>query len=128
MLFWLGSPEVITGPRVAIVGTRRCTGTGAGVARELGRDLTAAGVAVVSGLAAGIDGAAHRGALDDGHVPPIGVAGNGLDAPYPSEQRATCGERWGPGVCCCPSRRPGTSPSGGGSRPATASSPPWPTR
>jgi DNA processing protein len=83
VLFWLGSPEVITGPRVAIVGTRRCTGTGAGVARELGRDLTAAGVAVVSGLAAGIDGAAHRGALDDGHVPPIGVAANGLDVAYP---------------------------------------------
>jgi DNA processing protein len=84
VVFFLGSPEVIRGPRVAIVGTRRCTATGAGVARELGRDLAAAGVAVVSGLAAGIDGAAHRGALADGSTPPIGVAGNGLDVVYPS--------------------------------------------
>lgn len=84
VLFSLGDPEVITGPRVAIVGTRRCTGVGAGVAREIGRDLAAAGVAVVSGLASGIDGAAHRGALDDGTTPPIGVAGSGLDVVYPA--------------------------------------------
>jgi predicted Rossmann fold nucleotide-binding protein DprA/Smf involved in DNA uptake len=52
-----------TTPCVAIVGTRRCTGYGADVARSFGRGLAAAGVTVVSGLAAGIDAAAHDGAL-----------------------------------------------------------------
>ncbi|HLM62789.1 MAG TPA: DNA-processing protein DprA [Acidimicrobiales bacterium] len=88
ILFHLGSPEVITGPRVAIVGTRRCTATGTSVALELGRDLSRAGVAVVSGLATGIDAAAHRGALTAGAAPPIGVAGSGLDVVYPRGQAA----------------------------------------
>ncbi|MEO7571439.1 MAG: DNA-processing protein DprA, partial [Acidimicrobiales bacterium] len=72
--------------RVAIVGTRRCTGGGAGVARELGRELTEAGVTIVSGLALGIDGAAHRGVLDAGGAP-VGVVGCGLDVVYPSRHR-----------------------------------------
>lgn len=83
VLFAQGDLDVLHGPRVAIVGTRRCTGAGAGFARELGRDLTAAGVSVVSGLALGIDGAAHRGVLDAGGRP-IGVVGCGLDVVYPS--------------------------------------------
>lgn len=69
---------------VAIVGTRRCTAAGASIARELGRDLAAAGVGVVSGLALGIDGAAHRGALQaDGA--PVGVVATGLDVVYPRQ-------------------------------------------
>ena len=72
--------------RVAIVGTRRCTGAGAGFARELGRELADAGVAVVSGLALGIDGAAHRGVLEAGGRP-VGVVGSGLDVVYPAEHR-----------------------------------------
>src|SRR5690606_34951366 len=77
---------------VAIVGTRRCTGSGAGVARDLGRELAAAGVAVVSGLAAGIDGAAHRGVLDalpehSDAVGPVGVVGCGHDIVYPARHR-----------------------------------------
>jgi DNA processing protein len=83
VLFHRGPLACITSPRVAIVGTRRSSRTGTGVAFELGRDLTAAGVAVVSGLAAGIDGAAHRGALaalaaadDDGSTARCG-AGSG---------------------------------------------------
>lgn len=86
LLFHRGSPEVIAGPRVAVVGTRRCTGVGSGVAHELGRDLATAGVGVVSGLASGIDGAAHRGALAVDGAPPIGVVGSGLDVVYPSGQ------------------------------------------
>jgi DNA processing protein len=88
VLFHRGSPEAIAGPRVAVVGTRRCTATGTSVALELGRDLAVAGVSVVSGLATGIDGAAHRGVLAAGGAPPIGVAGSGLDVVYPPGQAA----------------------------------------
>jgi DNA processing protein len=86
VVFHRGAPEALSGPRVAIVGTRRCSSTGAGVAFELGRDLAAAGVAVVSGLASGIDGAAHRGALASDGAPPVGVVGSGLDVVYPPGQ------------------------------------------
>lgn len=87
ILFHSGRPEAIAGPRVAIVGTRRCSSSGSGVAFELGRDLAASGVAVVSGLATGIDSAAHRGALQASKAPPIGVVATGLDVVYPSRQR-----------------------------------------
>lgn len=86
VLFHLGDPEIIDGPRVAIVGTRRCTSTGSGVAFELGRDLASEGISVVSGLASGIDAAAHRGALAAAAAAPIGVVGSGLDIVYPTSQ------------------------------------------
>lgn len=63
VLFRRGVPERVAGVRVAIVGTRRATGYGIDVAHRLGRELTEAGVSVVSGLALGIDAAAHRGAI-----------------------------------------------------------------
>ena len=91
VLFALGDLGALDHPRVAIVGTRRCTGTGGGVARELGRDLTEAGVGVVSGLALGIDGAAHRGVLDAGGRP-IAVVGSGVDIVYPSRHRDLWGQ------------------------------------
>jgi DNA processing protein len=86
VLFWLGRLDALGGRRVTVIGTRACTSTGAEVAAELGADLAAAGVSVVSGLAIGIDGAAHRGAVRaarDGGAPPIGVVASGLDVPYP---------------------------------------------
>ena len=67
---------------VALVGTRAPTRYGIGVAAQFGADLAAAGVSVVSGLALGIDGAAHEGACGAG-APPIGVVAGGLDHPYP---------------------------------------------
>ena len=82
VVFSIGSLEGLDRPRVAIIGTRRCTHYGRDVARELGRRLADAGVCVVSGLAAGIDGAAHEGALAGG-APPIAVVGSGLDVVYP---------------------------------------------
>lgn len=78
----VGSP-----PAVAVVGTRRASRYGIEVARELGAALAAAGVCVVSGLAAGVDGAAHAGALDGGGAPPVGVVGSGLDVVYPRGHR-----------------------------------------
>ena len=88
VLFARGDPEVLAARRVAVVGTRQCTRYGADLARELGHDLAAAGVAVVSGLALGIDGAVHAGALeaggrDAGAAPPVAVVGSGLDVVYP---------------------------------------------
>jgi DNA processing protein len=83
VLFSRGDPAALDGRRVAIVGSRRCTRYGRDVAFELGRDLAAAGVRVVSGLALGVDGAAHRGALAAGGAPPVAVVGSGLDVVYP---------------------------------------------
>ncbi|MEM9033234.1 MAG: DNA-protecting protein DprA [Actinomycetota bacterium] len=74
-------------PVVSIVGTRRCTGYGRDVARSLGRDLAEAGVVVASGLALGIDAAAHTGALEVDGAPPLGVVATGLDLVYPARNR-----------------------------------------
>jgi DNA processing protein len=73
-------------PAVAVVGARRASAYGLEVARGLGRGLACADVTVVSGLALGIDSAAHAGALDvDG--PTIAVLGGGAERPYPASKR-----------------------------------------
>jgi DNA processing protein len=66
---------------VAVVGARACSAYGGSVARMLGRELAAAGVVVVSGLARGVDAEAHRGALDAGST--VAVLGCGIDRDYP---------------------------------------------
>jgi DNA processing protein len=78
-----GDPELLARRAVAVVGARSCSPYGAQVARMLGRELTAAGLLVVSGLARGIDGEAHRGALEAG-APTVGVLGCGIDRDYPA--------------------------------------------
>jgi len=75
--------EVLWRPAVAIVGARACSTYGAQVARMLGRELAASGLVVVSGLARGVDGEAHRGALDAGGVT-VAVLGCGIDRDYPA--------------------------------------------
>lgn len=84
-----GSPRLLDGIEpfgaVTIVGARRATSYGREIARELGRELAAAGMIVVSGLAFGIDGCAHRGALDAGRT--IAVLGCGPDVAYPASHR-----------------------------------------
>ncbi len=72
------------GPCVAVVGTRRSTAYGRGLARAFGRAIAAAGWVLCSGLARGIDGEAHRGTLDAGGVG-VGVLGCGSDVVYPRE-------------------------------------------
>ncbi len=71
---------------VTVVGARRASSYGRGVARELGRELAAAGLVVVSGLAFGIDGCAHRGALEGGTT--VAVLGCGADVAYPASHRS----------------------------------------
>lgn len=94
LLCCLGDTELLLDerPRAAVVGTRRCTAYGVEVATDLGATLAGAGVSVVSGLAIGIDGAAHVGSLRSRAevgvgAPPIGVAATGLDVAYPRRHR-----------------------------------------
>ncbi|MGH2723303.1 MAG: DNA-processing protein DprA [Actinomycetota bacterium] len=77
-----GRPEVA----VAVVGARACSPYGREVAEGIGAGVAAAGVAVVSGAAIGIDGAAHRGALRVGG-PTVAVLGSGIDTAYPQRHR-----------------------------------------
>lgn len=88
IVFMRGDPGALEGPSVAVVGTRNCTRVGREVATDLGRGLAAAGVRVVSGLALGVDGAAHLGALrslraDASAGLPVAVVAGGLDIVYP---------------------------------------------
>jgi DNA processing protein len=87
-LFLRGGADVsvLARPAVAVVGARSCSPYGAAVARMLGRELAAAGLVVVSGLARGIDGEAHRGALEADGVT-VAVLGCGVDRDYPASHR-----------------------------------------
>lgn len=82
--------EVPDGPTIALVGSRKASATGVGAARALGRALGERGVCVASGLALGIDAAAHEGALEAGG-PAVGVLGCGIDVVYPKSNRVLFG-------------------------------------
>jgi DNA processing protein len=85
-----GDPSLLEGLRpegvVTVVGARRASSYGREVARELGRELAAAGLVVVSGLAFGVDACAHRGALEGGTT--FAVLGCGADLAYPAAHRS----------------------------------------
>jgi DNA processing protein len=113
-----GEVEVLSRPAVAIVGARACSAYGAGVARLLGRELASAGLVVVSGLARGVDGEAHRGALEagvGGGAATVAVLGCGIDRIYPAAhvrlggeiaQRGLVVSEYAPGVPPAPWRFP----------------------
>ena len=88
VLTWMGNRHALGPARVAIVGTRTCTRYGRDIAVEFGAALSRAGVTVVSGLALGIDAAAHEGVLQAGGAAPVAVVGSGLDVVYPRRNRA----------------------------------------
>lgn len=109
-----GPLELLSRPAVAIVGARACSHYGAQVARMLGREVAAAGVVVVSGMARGIDGHAHRGALDAGGST-VAVLGCGIDRDYPAAHAGLASQiveaglivsEYGPGVEPAPWRFP----------------------
>jgi DNA processing protein len=81
--FWLLGSTAPLQPCVAIVGSRRATFGGVEIASSIARDLAATGIQVVSGMALGIDAAAHNGALDAGGST-VAVLGCGIDICYPS--------------------------------------------
>lgn len=89
-LWYRGDLDVLTGPVVAIVGSRAASATGLEAATRLGAELASRGVVVVSGLARGVDSAAHRGALSAGRT--VAVLGSGLDVIYPPEHEGLAGE------------------------------------
>lgn len=108
VLFSRGRPlrDMAAVRRVAVVGTRSATAAGRATATELGRGLANAGVSVVSGLALGIDGAAHRGAVEAATCA-VAVVGHGLDQCYPRRHQALFDQmcrdhlvisEWPPGV------------------------------
>jgi DNA processing protein len=77
---------VALNPTVAVVGSRRCSTYGINAANFLARELAAQGITIISGLARGIDGAAHRGAIE-AKGKTVGVIGTGLDVIYPKEHK-----------------------------------------
>jgi DNA processing protein len=87
VIFYRGRINTLARRGVAIVGTRQPSPRGAAFTRILARDLSACGIMVASGLARGIDTAAHRGALEE-RGPVVGVIGTGLDVCYPLENRS----------------------------------------
>jgi DNA processing protein len=110
VLYSRGDPNALAGRRVAIIGTRNATEHGRGAARRFGSELSEAGVDVVSGLARGIDAAAHRGVLDSGGVGrPVAVVASGLDVVYPPEHDRLW-ERVGDRGFLCTESPPGTTP------------------
>jgi DNA processing protein len=84
-VLWIhGSTTAFDAPAVAIVGARAASAYGLSVAEQLAADLAARGLAIISGLARGVDSAAHRGALSVGGVT-VGIMGSGVDVMYPRE-------------------------------------------
>lgn len=103
VLLWKGRvapPDPRARPVIGIVGTRRASRAGLELARAFARDLTLAGCTVASGLALGVDAAAHRGALEIDGATPLAVVGSGLDVVYPRANRGVWHDVVGSGAIC----------------------------
>lgn len=85
VLFLKGNLQVLKQPMLSIVGSRKCSEYGFEVAKQLAKELAASGITVVSGMARGIDEAAHKGALGGGTT--IAVLGTGVDVCYPKQNQ-----------------------------------------
>ncbi|MEK9719642.1 MAG: DNA-processing protein DprA, partial [Quisquiliibacterium sp.] len=87
LLYLRGARQALEGPALAIVGSRSASQGGADTATAFAQSLAQAGLTIISGLAHGIDAAAHRGALL-AKSSTVAVLGTGVDAPYPAQNRA----------------------------------------
>lgn len=87
VLYLNGDPALLHRPQIAVIGSRECTPQGQRLARDFARELAAAGLVVTSGMARGIDGAAHEGALAASQGTTIAVVATGPDRIYPGEHR-----------------------------------------
>jgi DNA processing protein len=108
-LFIRGDGATLGAAGVAVVGSRRCTPQGRRWAQTLAEQLAAAGIIVVSGLAYGIDAAAHRGALDAGGRT-LAVLGSGVDHVYPARHRGLAAEILQRGGALVSEYPPGVAP------------------
>lgn len=86
VLFVRGDPKILSKPQLALVGSRKPSPSGLRAAAEFAKGLVAAGWAITSGLAAGIDAASHKGALSTGGTT-VAVLGSGLDQIYPAQNK-----------------------------------------
>lgn len=114
LLFVRGDPEALTQAALAVVGSRNPTTSGRRLASRFAADLTRCGLVVISGLAVGIDAAAHRGALEAGGLS-VAVCGTGLDTVYPRTHAALAEQliaegalvsEWPPGTPALPAHFP----------------------
>jgi DNA processing protein len=87
VLWVLGNAKLLARPAIAIVGTRHPTPYGTGMAEVLSRDLSSRRMVILSGMARGIDTAAHRGAISAGGIT-VAVWGTGVDVIYPKENKS----------------------------------------
>ncbi|MGE5146598.1 MAG: DNA-processing protein DprA, partial [Candidatus Eiseniibacteriota bacterium] len=102
-----GDPALLGKPAIAVVGARNASANGKRLARDLARELGTAGLVIVSGLARGIDAAAHEGALASGTV---AVLAGGIDVPYPPENVALYERLLAEGGAAVAELPPGTVP------------------
>jgi DNA processing protein len=109
-LYYCGSLDAFDAPAVAIIGSRAASAVALEMASRLAADLSRLGVVIVSGLARGVDSAAHRGALEDGRT--IAVLGSACDVIYPAEH-ASLAARIVEGGLLVSEYPPGTPPHRG---------------
>jgi DNA processing protein len=110
VLWILGEVKLLSRPSIAIVGTRHPTPYGTGMAEILARDLASRRVVILSGMARGIDTAAHRGALA-GNGSTVAVWGTGIDVIYPKENKSLAENILGAGGAIVSEYRLGTFPA-----------------
>jgi DNA processing protein len=108
LLAVLGEPALLAAPAVAIIGARNASAHGRMLAKTLAMELAEAGLVVVSGLARGIDTAAHEGALAAGGAT-VAVIASGIDVPYPPDNEALMAEIAASGAVVS-ERQPGAVP------------------
>jgi DNA processing protein len=110
-VLWVrGDARVLNMPGIAVVGTRQPTPYGAGMAEVLSRDLARRGMAIMSGMARGVDTCAHKGALDAEGVT-VAVWGTGIDVIYPKENKKLAEQIVAQGGCVVSEFATGTFPA-----------------